>query len=362
MSIFDLHNKFPQQFDCKINDCLNSNIEDTGTSIVDASPEVLQLLQSNSRDWYKKLAIQINNKENITSWRKLCQNRIITLKNALITKDGIIINPQGIWKMGGCVNNEQIIPDKALRYYSQIVKTQPCIKKVVSIAARWGDGVWHFPTEALVALKLISNFNDTHLHISQKSKLCLDWIKLINIDIPHDKILDGTVYTEELLLPEMGMCGAPYYNQVLWLKEKVLFSIPMNPSQNLFILMKRNFKRQVMNHEIIENLCKNFCNKNNLQFYLHDDLSLPSLKEQMTIFNKAKVIIGPHGAGAVNLIAAKNKTCFIEFINKEDINVCYMRLSNLLNIEYFGITYDLHEGVNITLDLIPTLNKLISFI
>ena len=56
----------------------------------------------------------------------------------------------------------------------------------------------------------------------------------------------------------------------------------------------------------------------------------------MSIFNKAAVI-GPHGAG-VNLIATKNKVCFIEFINNADINICYMRLAKLLNIEYFGNT------------------------
>jgi len=361
MSIFELHDECPQLYNCKIIDCSNSTIEDAGTSTLDLSPEVLQLLRSNSRDSYKKFAIKIKNKENITDWRKLCKNRIITLKNALITSNGIIINPQGIWKMGGCVANEQINTNQAMQYYNNIVKTQQRFKKVVSIAALWASGVWHFPMEALVALNLISDFKDTNLHISQKSKLCLDWIKLIDIEISPDKILDKTVYAEELILPEMGKCGNPYYNQVLWLKEKVHYSIPNNSSQNLFILIKRNKKRQVKNHEIIETICKNFCAKRNLQFYLHDDLFLPSLKEQLVIFNKAAVIIGPHGAGSVNLIATKNKVCFIEFINNADINICYMRLSNLLNIEYFGIGYDLLEGVNITRDLIPTLNKIDDF-
>ena len=80
MSIFDLHNEFPQQYNCKIIDCSNSTIEDAGTSNLDLSPEVLQLMRSNSRDSYKELAIKIKNKENITAWRKLCKNRVITLK------------------------------------------------------------------------------------------------------------------------------------------------------------------------------------------------------------------------------------------------------------------------------------------
>ena len=131
--------------------------------------------------------------------------------------------------MGGCVANEQISKKQAIKYYNHIVKTQPRFKKVVSIAALWAYGVWHFPMEALVALKLISNFKDTYLHISQKSKLCLDWISLINIEISSDKILDKTVYAEELILPEMGKCGNPYYNQVLWLKKKYIIQSQITP-------------------------------------------------------------------------------------------------------------------------------------
>ena len=82
----------------------------------------------------------------------------------------------------------------------------------------------------------------------------------------------------------------------------------------------------------------------------------------MAIFNKAKVVIGPHGGGGTNLVATKNTTCFIEFLNTSGINLCYTRIAYLLNIEYFGITYDLSEGVNIKRDLIPTLNKLDKFL
>ena len=362
MSIFEIHNKYPQQFNCKTIDCSNSSIDNFGTSNINFSSETLQLLESNQKYLNTKLATKIKNKEHITDWRIFCKNRVITVKNALITPTGIIISKTGMWFMGGCAEKRKINRGQVLQYYHHVVQTQTKYKKVVSVAALWAQGVWHFPMEALVALKLISDFKDTHLHISEKKKLCLDWIKLTNIEISSDKILDKTVYAEELILPEMGRCGNPYYDQILWLREKVHYSIPNNSSQNLFILIKRNVKRSVKNHEIIEKICKNFCSKRNLQFYLHDDLFLPSLKEQMIIFNKAKVIIGPHGGGAVNLIATKNKVCFIEFLNTHDINICYTRLAHLLNIEYFGITYHLYEGVNITLDLIPTLDKLSKFL
>jgi hypothetical protein len=323
---------------------------------------LLQLLTTDNRDSYKKLAVKIQERKPLKEWKTICKNRVITIKNAVIIPSGMIINPDGIWFMGGCVKERKITREQALHYYYNIVRTQPCYKKIISIAALWANGVWHFPMEALVALKLIHNFEDTYLHITQKSKLCLSWINLVNINISPDRIIDNTIYAEELILPEMGLCGNPYYDQLLWLRDRVHYSIPDNSLQNLFILIKRNARRSIKNHAIIENICKNFCKQRNLQFYLHDDLFLPPLKEQMAIFNKAKVIIGPHGGGGTNLVATKNTTCFIEFLNTSDINLCYTRIAYLLNIEYFGITYDLSEGVNIKRDLIPTLNKLDKFL
>jgi hypothetical protein len=42
---------------------------------------------------------------------------------------------------------------------------------------------------------------------------------------------------------------------------------------------------------------------------LHDDSSLPSIPEQLQRFANASIIIGPHGAGMVNIIASKRRTC-----------------------------------------------------
>jgi hypothetical protein len=45
-----------------------------------------------------------------------------------------------------------------------------------------------------------------------------------------------------------------------------------------------------------------------LEFVLHDDSSLPSIPEQLQRFANASIIIGPHGAGMVNIIASKRRT------------------------------------------------------
>ena len=351
MHLFDYATNHPDFFHT------NKAVKSTnfsGKSNIFMSKTVIQLLKSNSRKEYRELALKIESKQDL-GWQTPCKNRVITIKNALITSSGIIICPRGIWKMGGCADKRTIDRKHAIEIYNNASKTHIIHEKIVSVAAMWASGVWHFPMEALVGLKLIDSFKDVKLHISKKSDLCLDWIKLVKIS--PETILDGSVFAKELVLPEMGRCGNPYYEQLVWLKERVFSAIPDNSEQNLFILIKRNARRSVKNHDLIETICKNFCKKRNLDFYLHDDLFLPSLGEQMTIFNKAKIVMGPHGGGGVNLIATKPKTSFIEFISESDINICYTRISHLLNIDYSGLSYSLRTGINI-IELIYVLNGL----
>jgi len=361
MSIFEMHNNLPNQFDCIINDLSFNDISNNNGFTLDK--KTLTLLQNHFRKEYREVATLLEKKE-MPNWKTKCKNRIIKINNAVITNTGIIINSRGVWKLGGCTDNRinNIDMNVVINYYRTVIQTQKLYDKIISIAGYWTRGVWHFPMEALVGLRLIKQLDNGYLHIAEKNKLCLEWLKLYNSNITHDKILDGTVFAKELWLPELGQCGKPYFEQIIWLKETINRAITPQNENNLFILIKRNKKRIVKNHDIIEQICKNYCEKNNLVFYLHDDLFLPPLKTQLEIFNKAKIIIGPHGGGGVNLISTKEKTYFIEFLNEQDINLCYARLSYLLNINYFGIAYSLSEGVNINNDLLPVLQELKSLI
>jgi len=362
MSIFEIHSNYPNEFDCIIkNNVSFKDVSNNNSFTLDK--KTITLLKNNHRKYYKDIA-DLYEKNKIPNWKKKCENRIIKIKNAVITNTGIIITSKGVWKLGGCTDDrlDNMDFNVVLNYYRTVIQTQKLYDKIISIAAYWSYGIWHFPMEALVGLRLIDNFDNTYLHISEKNKFCLEWLNLYNSNLTNDKILEGTVFTKELLLPELGKCGNPYFEQIIWLKETIHKTLTPQKKNNLLILIKRNKKRSVYNHSIIEDICKNYCKKTNLEFYLHDDLFLPPVREQLEIFNKAKLIIGPHGGGGINLLTAKEKTYFIEFLNENEINMCYARMAYLLNINYFGITYSLTKGVDINKDLLPIFKELKSLI
>ena len=171
------------------------------------------------------------------SWKTKCKNRIIKINNAVITNTGIIINSRGVWKLGGCTDNriDNIDMNAVINYYRTVIQTQKLYDKIISIAGHWTYGIWHFPMEALVGLRLIDNFDNTYLHIAEKNNFCLQWLKLYNSNITHDKILDGAVFAKELWLPELGRCGNPYFEQIIWLKETINHAIIPQNENNLFI-------------------------------------------------------------------------------------------------------------------------------
>ena len=150
------------------------------------------------------------------------ETKIITLKNVLISNGGTIISEKCLYYNGGClVKNYFSSLKKALNKRRSILinNTVPKYKEVISIALCWGTGHWHFPIECLSALMSIKNFNNITLHISNKNSFCLNWIKLIGIK--PKEIIRGIIYTDKLILPEIGGCGGAYYNQILWLKERL---------------------------------------------------------------------------------------------------------------------------------------------
>lgn len=161
---------------------------------------------------------------------------------------------------------------------------------------------------------------------------------MLNIDI--SQIITGNVFGELIYLPRMGKCGNPYYNQILWIKDIIYKNINTNNEFKYTILVKRNNSRKLKNFDKLKEELLNFCNKVNLKLYIHDDNNLPTLIEQQNYFNKAKYVFSQHGASGIHIPALKKDSWYIEFLNKEDINICYSRLAYLLDINYIGLSIE----------------------
>nr|WP_280521186.1 glycosyltransferase family 61 protein [Paenibacillus mangrovi] len=59
-----------------------------------------------------------------------------------------------------------------------------------------------------------------------------------------------------------------------------------------------------------------------------------SMDEQIRLFNNAKVVVSPHGAGMSNITFCKPGTSIVEIFTPNWIKDCYYRISNHCNLDY----------------------------
>ena len=317
------------------------------TSIFSLDNDCLKSLKNNHREMYKNIAERYIEDKKIFDIEKYNNDYMIIYKSFVNNNGVIVTNDKEIFVNGGCLCGD-------IKYVCY--KNTKKIDNVISITSLWSSGIWHFPFEAFVSLMSIPKdiLNKSKIHVSSKTNYIIQWFNLLNI--PHSQLITGDIYADTLYVPRMGKCGCPYYSQVKWLKNIVNNNI-LNSQYEYVILIKRNNRRKLQNYNELEILLKKYCKRINLNLYIHDDSKLLSLVEQQQIFSKAKIVVAPHGAGGINIIAMKESSWYIEFLSVEDINICYSRLAYLCNINYrglsmFNLTVDLRKVITILVELL----------
>ncbi|CAC5416228.1 unnamed protein product [Mytilus coruscus] len=176
--------------------------------------------------------------------------------------------------------------------------------------------------EALVGLALFSDLERQNnlIHVTQKNLYVMQWLKLVKID--EKNVIDGTILADTLYVPEVGTCGSPSMEKIQWFRKTILPNVHRN-IRNSVLLIKRTKSRVMPYFDKIQLLVENFAKQAKLDFNLHDDRSLPTLEIQLERFGNSSIVIGPHSAGMVNLIASQRETCVVEFTPIES-NVCCM--------------------------------------
>ncbi|XP_052088010.1 uncharacterized protein LOC127725190 [Mytilus californianus] len=335
-------NDNPSWFNVTFVEFASSPVQLVGSVTVD-SENILSLKQ-NHREVYRQLGkiLNDNDEKKLQAWHGLdtrlkLGGRIATFNDVVVSSDGWIVDSKYdlAVRNGGCQTTTNLLVRKFLvtRYRS-----------VITIAARWCEGIWHFPMEALVGLAHITEYNkqNSFIHVSEKNEWVMQWLKLIGVN--KNRVIHGTISADTLIVPQMAKCGSPSLDQLQWLRKSIPLKIPLNKQS--ILLIKRTRKRMMPNFDEIQSLVEKFAKEVDLDFVLHDDRSLPSLTLQLERFSKASIVIGPHGAGMVNLIASKNRTCVIEF-SPTVSNTCYMSLSYLLGHNYFSVPLYENQTVKI---------------
>ncbi len=247
----------------------------------------------------------------------------------------------------GACGREPATQDRTIT--NKQAKLQNSHAKVITLACRWGDQTWHFPMEALVGLYSIPPelLHDQRvlIHITAINEYSKAWLAMLNIT--PDRLIEGTIHAEELIVPLLGGCGSPHLFQIKALQSTIqsrlklqspLATLNQNQNQNpkLIILIERTKHRQLQNALQLRQAITAYASRNNSKIHLHSDANLPPLAEQLQLFAKADIVISPHGGTSILASAMQEGKVWLEImeVGSPAENLCGARLSYFCGLRH----------------------------
>lgn len=247
----------------------------------------------------------------------------------------------------------------------------PLRKIVVLTQPPWGV-YYHFFIDALSRfmwvkeqLPKVPKDPRAFFHTGMVSPAAQEWARLIGIETStkESRLLDGWWTAKVVLFPPSNGCankkrGAEPFavaamQRVVALSMKAQFvAAPTSAgsSPKVAVLVRRDPRvkryqdaRVVLNHEAVRDAISSALPGWSIEEFA-DYPSVPDVKTTCSLFHRASMILGPHGAGLSNLICARKGTPVIEF-QQPPHSWDFELLSVKLELPYFAVSTDMeHYG------------------
>ncbi|PWT72751.1 MAG: hypothetical protein C5B59_15030 [Bacteroidetes bacterium] len=262
---------------------------------------------------------------------QLKNGKVYGMNGAIITEESILL--RDVSREFGKRNRHSA--------FERLSFPKPTYKKgnVAVLITAGGSTYYHWLVDILPRLFLIDRagvLNDIDYFVLPQIKqrfqeetldiFGLDRSRLIEVDSN-----DFCLQAENLFVPSLpSLLGTVNPWAVHFVREH-LTSLPMPEvitGDKIYISRKKASSRRLLNEdEIIHFLTNSGFDIIECENY--------SLKEQAAIFQKAKVIVAPHGSGLTNIMFCNPETVIIEIFSSGFIVPCYWTIANSCSLRYF---------------------------
>ena len=235
---------------------------------------------------------------------------------------------------------DNLIYYSMLKYLNSIqIKQTIEIEKCGYVLSIWGSNYYHFITEEIPNLIKLSLYDPSlPIIINTNNKYIEEFLELLKFKIKNPIIKNdpSVLYKiKECYITNISLSGKPSCHELLLAKnllEENLFLTPESSSEIGIIIKRAEHERKIINHdEMVFYLRTKYPTIEWIEF---DSSAKLSVTETIKLFNRAKIIIGPHGAGLTNMLFAKKGITIIEIMPYSDPNECYHHLTNMLEHKY----------------------------
>jgi len=217
------------------------------------------------------------------------------------------------------------------------------------------SNIFHWLIDCLPRLYALIRINEQNINLIYNANIDKKQLEMLNFFLNNrfklTSIGSNEVWMiERYIFPSFtsNNCSGYLSKEYLdFIKERIIigYSIDVSDRNNrIYLSRKRVEKRKLLNEEVVFQLLQRY----NFKRIYPDDLTF---KEQVQIFNSAKIVISVHGAGLTNIIFSENLKV-IELHPPKKIKTHYFMLSKALKFKYrYIIGYDLDKKLNFRVDL-----------
>ncbi|NEN23420.1 glycosyltransferase family 61 protein [Cryomorpha ignava] len=259
------------------------------------------------------------------------------IKHAWIDSGGIIANFFMAIYRSSLVNLRVSKPFPfLLNHFPRMVLKLPQLKrkKYIWISERWSHGYFHWICDALPRYFILNEQLSDHIILlpSHYSKYKYVTESLEFLGLEYEYIPKGNKFlTSEILFSEPVCSTGNFYPPIMDKIRNAIHSKSQlkNGGKRVYISRKFAKVRRINN----ENDCITILEKFNFETIYLENLTFA---DQMKLMAAADVIIGVHGAGLTNMIAAPEHCSVVEIRGEcDDKNNCFYSLANALNLSYY---------------------------
>lgn len=220
----------------------------------------------------------------------------------------------------------------------QIIKNHDSYPFIINVNYQpFGKNYYHVFTEVLPnALWILSKINNENIPIlipeSKFIENIFKWFEIKNplyINISSNVNFIKQKYTE---------CGIPSPEKIKIIRNIVEKKLNLEKKIGIYI-HRRETTRNIINSEEVFQMFKE--RYDFIEWKKFDEETIENTAE---MFSKALVIVGPHGAGLINMIFAPSNITIIEIMPNTEPNMCYWHQSQLLNNKHIIIPVNYHNS------------------
>ena len=200
----------------------------------------------------------------------------------------------------------------------------------VCLLSQWSTSFFHWMLDTLPRLALLDDDATTPVVVPDRpGGAVLDSLAAVGIVPERLRFFDGTQWRfDELVFPSLvGATGNPPRWALDWVRERLVGPPAPGPRRRLYVSRADATWRRVVDEREVEALLR----ERGFETIRPGDLPLAG---QLAAFAAAEAVVGPHGAGLVNLLAARDATV-VELMPATWINGCYYALSVELGLDYW---------------------------